>query len=432
MMHTTTGPATHTVAIFAQHYARAMDKLVKIQRRAARYGQTISWTERKFTEQCKVYRWDGKALAKEIERVELTITGSAPQCGEYVFLAKLEQAPGGVLVSAVPGVEIGDLGFHWNGRCDHCGSNRARKVAFVVESPNGRKVVGKSCLRDHMGTDSPEGLLWQFAAFADLSRDAADEDSMWGGSYRWEESTLGVVAAARAAIALWGWRPSSHEGMTTASHVNLIYGRVERDGKGREINAEERRQLRDELKANGDHYYDTASKVIEWGRSLQFSRSDYERNLSVALGGDTVVGKTYNLVVSAAAAYDRQVAREDEQRKQREAEEAKRASMPKSYHVGEIGDRVTFTTTLERRVVLPDNGFGPSYIFVFRADDGPVLSWKTGSEPRVECNRSVRATGTKPVEVNDRVVVTATVKAHAEFRGEKETRVLRAKLAPAE
>jgi hypothetical protein len=431
MMHTTTEPATVKVPIFAHHRDVALAKLAKLQRRAARYGQTISWTERQFVEQRKVTMWDGKTKVVDVARIELAVAGSAPRCGDYTFMAQLELAPGGVLVSEVPGVEIGDLGFKWDGRCDHCGSNRARKVAFIVEGPDGRKVVGKSCLRDHLGMDAPEGLLWQFAQFADLTADRGDDEESWGGgSYRWEEMTLGVVATARAAMALWGWRPSSHEGQTTARHTMLLFERPSRDSKGRDPWAAERQQLRDELKANSDHYYRTAEAVIEWGKSLTTGRSDYERNLSVALNADVVVGKTFNLVVSAAAAYDRQVAREDEARKAREAEEARKASMPKSMHVGQAGERITATVTLERRVVLPDNGYGVSYIFKFRADDGPVLAWKTSSDARVDMTRADGSKWSKPVVVNDRVVIAATVKDHAEFRGEKETRVLRAKFAP--
>lgn len=427
MMHTNPEPATFSLPIYAHHRDDAVAKLTKLQRRAARYGQSITWTERPFTETVKVRLWDGRVEDRTVARIELQVTGSAPRCGEYTFMAQLERAPGGVLVSAVPGVEIGDLGFKWDGRCDHCGSNRARKVAYVVEGPDGRKVVGKSCLRDHLGMDAPEGLLWQFAQYADLAAgQREDEHDTWGfGGYRWEEMTLGVVATARAAIALWGWRPSSHEGTNTARHVMLLFERPSRDGKGRDPWEGERKQLRDELKANGDHYYRTAEAVIAWGKTLTSARSDYERNLAVALNADVVVSKTFNLVVSAAAAYDRQVAREDEARKQREADEARRAGAPKSTHVGQPGDRLTMAATLERRISLPDRGFGESTILVFRTDEGPVLSWKTSSGYRALRH----PTEGRPLELNDRVTVTATVKAHAEFKGEAETRVLRAKFA---
>jgi hypothetical protein len=113
--------------------------------------------------------------------------------------------------------------------------------------------------------------------------------------------------------------------------------------------------------------------------------------------------------------------REDEQRREREAKEAARANMPKSTHVGQPGDRITHTVTVEAVIGLPDYGYGPSTLYKLRSDAGPVLAWKTGSgAPRIDG---------KPLQQGDRATVTATVKAHADFKGEAETRVLRAKFA---
>ena len=46
MMHTTTDPATFSVSIFAHHRDAALAKLAKLARKADRYGQSITWTER--------------------------------------------------------------------------------------------------------------------------------------------------------------------------------------------------------------------------------------------------------------------------------------------------------------------------------------------------------------------------------------------------
>lgn len=409
---------TAQVAIFAHHRAAAVAKLEKLAKKAAKYGQSITWTERPFTETVKRGRWDDEKIEVQLHKIEFTVTGDAPRVGEYRFLASLEQAPGGVLVSGIREAEIGALGYEWDGRCDHCGSNRYRKQAFVVEGPDGsRKIVGKSCLRDHLGTDIPGNMLNAFT-FDDIAGMGADEEEGgWGGYGRWEESTLGVIATARAAIALYGWRPSSFEGMTTSTYVNLVYSPPSRDHKGRVVHDEERQAIRTELRERGEHYYETARKVIDWGQALQ-PRGDYEHNLKVALNADIVIGKTFALVVSAAAAYDRQVAREDEAKKRREAEEARLASMPKSFHLGQPGDKLSAAVTIEQRRVLPDYGFGCSMLYVMRADDGALLSWKTSTDPRVNG---------KPTEVGERYRIAFTVKSHAEFRDTPETRVARVK-----
>lgn len=413
------GPAK--VSILAHYRDAAREKLAKVAKKAAKYGQEISWTERPYVETVKRVDWSGEERKIDIHRIEFEIVGSAPRIGDYKFLAELERVPGGVMISAVKGAEIGPAGRNWDGRCEHCHQPRQRFYAYVVENGAGeRKIVGKSCLRDHLGMDVPAGLLSMFR-FDPEKEIGGEDEGGWGGYGRWEESTLGVIAAARAAIAIWGWRPSSHEGWTTSSYVNLVFGKIERDSKGREYNAKERAQLRAELKDKAEHYYEEAKRVLEWGQNME-PRSDYEHNLKIALNSDFVIGKTFNLVISACAAFDRQVAREDERRKQREAEEARKASMPKSFHVGKVGERLEAVVTVEAAFAMPDRGFGPSTLFKLRSDEGPVLAWFTSAGAK--CGKDY-------VERGQRFKIAFTVKEHTEFRDEAETRVLRVKFIEA-
>lgn len=402
-------PAAEVVSILAIFREVAIERLAKLAKRASRYGQSITWTETPRSITRKRARWDGKVEEVTEERLDLAIVGTAPRVGDFRFLASLERTPGGVLISGVPGVEIGELGSDWDGRCDHCHSNRARSFGFVVEGPEGRKIVGKSCLRDHLGTDTPAGIVAIFQYFRDALGGEDEDGESWGRGGRWEEETLGVVAAARAAIALWGWRPKSVEGMTTANYVGLLTARLD-PKKDREA-YQDRQRLRAELRDRGDHYQDTAEAVIAWGTALE-PRSDYERNLKVALNCQTVAGKRFGLVVSAAAAYDRQVAVE-EQRK------AERAARPVSRWVGTVGAKVTATVTVERIVGLPDYGYGPSSLYILRGDDGALVSWKTQSDVWI---------GDKRAEVGDRAEATFTVKAHTTYQEQQETRATRTRL----
>lgn len=413
-----TDQAKITVNILAQHRLAALHKLEKLAKRGAKYDQSIVWTERAYSETVKRVRWDGDKVDVVINRIEIAIVGAAPRVGNFKFLAQLEAVPGGVIVSAVPGVEVGPIGREWNGQCEHCAKPRARKQAFVVEGPDGRKVVGKSCLRDYLGTDDPAAAIAAFTLFDDLSAVGGnDDEGGYGGYGQWQESTLGVLAAARAAIALWGWRPASQEGMSTAGYADLALTAP----RGKDHWADERKMIERELKERGDHYQAAAEAIVEWGANL-VARGDYEWNLKVALNSEVVITKTRNLVISAAAAFDRQVAHADEVKAKREAEAARNAALPPSYHVGKVGERVTSVVTVEKAIGLPDRGFGPSTLYVLRADDGAVFKWFTSAgAPRVN---------DQPIEVGNHLVVTATVKKHGEYEGQKETMILRAKFAP--
>ena len=409
------------VPVLAIYAGEARAKLEKLQRRAARYGQVISWTETERDEIVKHVRPDGVKVDKVIKRVDFAVEGEAPRVGDFKFLAALERTEGGVLVSGGKheGPDIGQMGYDWSGQCEHCRTNRQRAYGFVVEGADGhRLIVGKSCLRDYTGVDVPTSAISFLQHLREFG--SGEEGDYWGGGGRWEESLEGVIAITRAAIAIWGWRPSSHEGITTSSYVNMMY-RLETDSKGRDIWKEERAQLKAELAARGDFYEAEAAKVIKWGRTMN-PRSDYEHNLQVALNAQFVVGKTFNLVVSACAAYDRQVAVADEAKARRLAEEAERAAinaLPPSRWIGHEGAKIEAEVIVDRVLAIPDNGFGPSQLYKFKSIDGPLLVWFTGSFPQV---------GGAPVRANERFRLKATVKDHSKYGEVEETKIVRAKL----
>ncbi len=394
------------ISILAHYELEADHKLAVLAKRAARYGQAISWQKSHVERGVSRVRWDGKKVKRMVAYVDYVVVGEAPRVGEFVFLAELEIVEGGVLIA---GQEVGDIGRNWKGECEHCNSKRYRRLGYVVEGPEGRKVVGKSCLRDHMGVDCPAKALYLFQFERSLDGFGEDEDGGWGGCGRWQDSVLGVVAGARAAIALWGWAPAGHDNASSAYAVGLL-------GACRELSDSDRK-IKDELEAelakNGDHYERAAQEVIDWGAALE-PRGDYEHNLKVALNAEFCRQRTFGLVVSAAAAFDRQVARElehDKARREREAE----AVIP-SHHIGKVGERIVRKVKLVRKYQMPDNGFGPSIAYGMRAEDGAKISWLSGTSPRLNG---------RPLEVGDEFEAKFSIKAHSEYKGVPETRVSR-------
>lgn len=59
-----------------------------------------------------------------------------------------------------------------------------------------------------------------------------------------------------------------------------------------------------------------------------------------------------------------------------EGEIAKRAKNAASAFVGNVGDKLTLTVTIEQIIVLPDYGFGVNYINILRDQAGNVLVYK--------------------------------------------------------
>lgn len=404
-----------TVTVLAQFADLARGRLEKLQRRAARYGQSIEWAETARVETRTRPLWDGSKEKYAQPVVDFDVRGEAPRVGPYRFVAEVERTPGGNIIAALAGVEIGELGREWDGRCEHCNTPRRRLKAYVVEhaETGERKIVGKSCLRDHTGQDTPAGAI----ALFEYEREplGGDAEEWCGGFSPWYESTRYVIAAARAAIALFGWRPNSacHDGeRSTSACVALLWAR----GKERETHKREIDDLRTEMTLRADEYVATADAILAWGADLA-PRSDYEHNLKIALAGNMVTGKTFGLVVSACAAFDKQQAVVVE-RAERAKAEAERAAA--SFHYGAEGTRYRgVDVTVDKAIAMPDRGFGPSVLYVLRTGDGALLKWFTGADPRANGKR---------IAPGDRVAIDFTVKRHEQYNGAPQTIVTRAKV----
>lgn len=395
------------ICILGFYEEDAVAKLEKLAKRARKLGQSISWTIERYTEERGHVRVDGRKTSRKVAMVRFLIEGIAPVIEGYRMVAELEKLPAGVLIF---GEEVGALGREWDGRCEHCGHNRDRRYGYIVENDAGRMIVGKACLRDYLGHADPAGALAVFQFFRQLDGLDGDEEGGWG-YYRADMDVLEVIAIARAAIALYGWAPSSAGGESTSARVTAVLS-----NKPEKYALEMAKPIKTELRERADFYDDLAAKVVAWGAAM-VPASDYEHNLKIALSDDYCRDRTFNLVVSASAAYDRQIARnlEREERAKVQAEQA-----VASEWLGEVKERLTRKVRVERLISIGDFGFGPQVIVVMKTDEAAMLSWKTSAPAWV---------GGKAIDVGAEFDAKFTVKAHAEFRGAKETRVSRVAFA---
>lgn len=117
-------------------------------------------------------------------------------------------------------------------------------------------------------------------------------------------------------------------------------------------------------------------------------------------------------------------AKEEAERIERERQEAEeKARKAISHHIGEVGEKVDLDAVLEKRAwfdVPSFRGFGTDtmYVFTFRDDAGNALVWKTSRGLAIESGTKVRLTG--------------TIKAHDEYKDEKQTILTRCKVKAGE
>ena len=116
-------------------------------------------------------------------------------------------------------------------------------------------------------------------------------------------------------------------------------------------------------------------------------------------------------------------AREAAERAAREAEEARiKAEKAISQHVGQVGEKVAFKGTYVKTGTWEQKSFAgygmvTMYVHTFKDADGNIFIWKT---QKGVC-----------LNYGENVDVTCTVKAHSEYKDEKQTELTRCKVTAA-
>lgn len=395
-----------TVTVLAGRVPEAMKTLERLAKKARRFGcpdVTVTRGERRHEDRT-VTEWNGASRRVREVVQDLHVTGDPVVVGSYRFLAKIELTSAGCMVQTAPGETVDESYRHTDGHCDHCKSNRQRRDVFVVRNlDTGEQLqVGRTCLRDFLGTDDPASIVTRFRFWSEVE----EQEREWAGSLPWAASTIALLELSAVAIRLFGWcskgQANIDESLTpTASYVNIALC---------ETNCPHDAKLKRQMVTGlNDADRNLAQETLAHFRGLERSGSDYIHNLRVALADDTVSNPRHiGLVVSAVASYIRE--QERELRLTREREQA-----GDSIHLGQPGERLKGiqVTQIEARVV-GGSQFGECVLVKFVDAQGNILTWFTGS-------------GTDR-QVGEQMVIDGTVKRHTDYKGVKETQLSRVRV----
>jgi len=219
--------APRDIVILLERLPKARHLLDKLVRKAHRYGNPdISYSiGEPFSTSETRKRWDGKLVTTPgPDRVVLTIAGAAPQVGPYEFVAKVEHDEAGNILDVVPGRSVNYRFRTTASNCEHCKTRRQRNETFVLRhTETGEEVqVGRTCLKDFLGYESPAGLTQKFAFFRELEE--LSEES-WGGYGRYNDQVHvpEALALALAAVRVFGWcskgQAQSDESLTSTAEI---------------------------------------------------------------------------------------------------------------------------------------------------------------------------------------------------------------------
>jgi hypothetical protein len=335
----------------------------------------------------------------EIRRTEVTLTGETPKLSGWSFLASLELTDNGSLIRSLPGVECPADQRDRGNECDHCHNSRNRVHTYVLRHDDGRVVtVGRQCLQDFMGSRrySTEVIARWFLFVGELIAEVSDPG--FGSNIPRTYAMATILQVTVAITSKYGWvsrrmvQDGAHDGPTTAQYARFILDHKTRNEK--EI--AEKGEILGLVPGHRKEAYDAIAWIL-----AQDPKSDYTHTCQVLAKNNWVETKDFGFACSILTSYRTAMGREIERA-------AMRKRLADSEYVGIVGKRQVMRLSVSDIRELPSD-FGVTCLHIMTDEEGNSLKWFASGKSL--------GTGTHTVK--------ATVKAHKEYNGIKETIVTR-------
>ena len=355
------------------------------------------------------------APAREIVLKLVRIDGHAPKLNGWTLAARILHTEEGNVIKATP--DIGSIPPEYRTSkpfCEHCKTNRDRRDTFLVknDATGEIKQIGRNCLKDFLGHQSPE-LYARFAEnLSDLYSEAGalEEESDGGGGSSGGARSVSVESYLQAVLALshvFGYtsrtkaKAQAEMGKSVESTADTAFAYCTNFKDADEIK-ETIRKLGKKLEVT-DADKELVTKALDWARKLKEGSesnealSDYLWNLAVACSSSVVNGKTAGIVASLPSAY---------QRANSNADTGTATTAGKGY-VGTVGRPILIKGT----ILFSKSGQsfkGPYTLFKLQDDQQNVITWFDNS-------------GTNAAQQGDQLAISGVVKAQSMYQGKPQT-----------
>lgn len=337
----------------------------------------------------------------------VTVTGRAPHFpGGWQLAARIDHVEGGNVLATVPGIPELPAAYRTDApTCDHCKLSRRRNETFVCLSEAGVYTrVGRQCLANFLGAsaEDPERVCMLFQIVADAC-EAAEDASEGGGSAERTLDPLATLATAVAVVRERGWMSGSEAwDRRLPSTKSLVLEQLDPDWckkhPGDVI-----------LVTEAD--YAQAEAARDWAQN-HTDESDFAHNLRTVAHMEFLRRKYAGIAVYIPVGYARFLG--DEVKRKRAAVWA---NCGPSQHFGTVKVRADYRLTVEHIGELKETEWGVSQLVVFRDASGNVAKWFSSHDVETW------------LTVGEAYNLAVTVKAHDQYKGEKQTMLTRVDLA---
>jgi len=214
---------------------------------------------------------------------DIHVVGETPKFAGWSFIAALthlrtDDGEPVTILACVADATV-DERFRTAGPdCQHCQRRIFRSATFVVRHDDGtEKQVGRQCIRDFLGADSPEHIASAVEMLAGISGmcEAAEDESWGGGGGSDRIEMLRLLTRVAQVIRLHGWisRKQARDSVLVAGVEATA------DTAMRFMFPSKEEIRRDRLPPRAtDADAEEAQAAIDWARAIE-PRGDYEHSI---------------------------------------------------------------------------------------------------------------------------------------------------------
>lgn len=380
-----------TYQIYEATFERFSERIAKINTRCRRVGvPEVSF--KIVGEAIREENIDGKQIFRKVFSVE--VSGNYPKVDGYQFIGTIQHLDAdGNIIRAVPGETIDPKYRDAQSYCDHCRTMRRRIDTFLVRNEATKEVlqIGRNCLADYVNSSNVEQIAKAFDLYLeaiDIAEASEDECSSGGGGKTYIQLRK-LLAYAVASVNQFGYISkgrAEQSGEQSTAYMTLDALFPPKNATPKPVHESD---------------YAAADLALAWARGLkeQNPDNDYLWNITVVAQNEYITFREVGLAVSIVSAYQRQL----DYAKKQEAN-------ANSAYVGDVGARLTLAVQFDRAASF-EGSYGTTYILMFRTSAGDCVVWKTSNRGDWETGQEYK--------------IKATVKAHKEYRGTKQTEVSR-------
>lgn len=354
----------------------------------------------------------GKVLVPQKWYFEIEIINSKPvHLPGWELVAVITPVGDEKLLKVVPDKTVPTIYRNASMVCEHCNKARYRKDTFVMHhTETGEyKQIGRQCIQDFLGGDPTR--IFNRASWVRSIEDALNEveDDMYmgphGGHDRcWGlEETMYLACAVIRKTGYWSKKAVADMEGKSSTHSDVMWllrpSYVDKDQQYKDAYIEKWG-----IKIE-DQDIEFANKIIEWAKQIPTdTNSDYFFNLGVAARSGVATYETSALLISSIEAYKREVLRIEYEKKEKK----------ESNWVGQPKERITIKGVKQIHRYAMEGDYGiRSFIKFLQEETGNIFIWWASGD--------VDYASEKPINIM------ATVKAHEEYKGTRQTVILRVK-----